>query len=98
MDFVADGLADGCKLPCPVIVDDCTRECLAIEIDTFLTGRRVFEVLERLRPGKQVENANVERFNRTLWEGCSISMCSPSIRQILGFFTCPLDAEAYGRY
>ena len=47
MDFVADGLADGRKLPCLVIVDDCTRECLAIEVDTFLTGRRVVAVLER---------------------------------------------------
>jgi len=48
MDFVADGLADGRKLRCLVIVDDCTRECLAIEVDTSLTGRRVVGVLERL--------------------------------------------------
>ena len=48
MDFVADGLADGRKLRCLVIVDDCTRECLAIEVDTSLTGRRVVGVLEHL--------------------------------------------------
>jgi len=48
MDFVADGLADGRKLRCLTIVDDCTRECLAIEVDTSLTGRRVVAVLERL--------------------------------------------------
>ena len=29
-------------------MDDCSRECLAIEIDTSLTGRRVVAVLERL--------------------------------------------------
>ena len=48
MDFVADGLADGRKLRCLNVVDDCTRECLAIEVDTSLTGRRVAAVLERL--------------------------------------------------
>jgi putative transposase len=48
MDFVSDGLADGRKLRCLNIVDDCTRECLAIEVDTSLTGRRVVAVLERL--------------------------------------------------
>jgi putative transposase len=48
MDFVSDGLADGRKLRCLNVVDDCTRECLAIEVDTSLPGRRVTEVLERL--------------------------------------------------
>ncbi len=48
MDFVADALADGRKLRCLNVVDDCTRECLAIEVDTSLTGRRVVAVLERL--------------------------------------------------
>lgn len=48
MDFVADALADGRKLRCLNIVDDCTRECLAIEVDTSLTGKRVVAVLERL--------------------------------------------------
>lgn len=30
------------------IVDDFTKECLAIEVDTSLPGRRVVNVLERL--------------------------------------------------
>jgi hypothetical protein len=30
------------------VIDDCTRECLAIEADTSLPGARVIEVLERL--------------------------------------------------
>ena len=34
MDFVSDGLADGRKIRCLNIVDDCTRECLVIEVDT----------------------------------------------------------------
>jgi putative transposase len=48
MDFVADGLADGRRLRCLTIVDDCTRECAAIEVDTSITGTRVKAVLERL--------------------------------------------------
>ena len=48
MDFVADGLADGRRLRCLTIVDDCTRECVAIEVDTSITGSRVKAVLERL--------------------------------------------------
>jgi putative transposase len=48
MDFVSDGLADGRRLRCLTIVDDRTRECLAIEVDTSITGTRVKAVLERL--------------------------------------------------
>ncbi len=48
MDFIADGLSDGRRLRCLVIVDDFSRECLVIEVDTSLTGRRVAAVLDRL--------------------------------------------------
>src|SRR6185503_1488460 len=48
MDFVADGLIGGRRLRCLTIVDDCTRECVAIEVDTSITGVRVEAVLERL--------------------------------------------------
>ena len=48
MDFVADGLIDGRKLRCLAIVDDYSRECLALEVDTSINGRRVVAVLERL--------------------------------------------------
>ena len=48
MDFVSDGLANGRRLRCLTIVDDCTRECLAIEVDTSITGTRVKAVMERL--------------------------------------------------
>jgi putative transposase len=48
MDYVADALIDGRKLRALTIVDDFTRECLAIEVDTSLPGSRVAAVLERL--------------------------------------------------
>ena len=48
MDFMADTLASGRTLRTLNVVDDFTRECLAIEVDTSLSGRRVTRVLERL--------------------------------------------------
>ncbi|MGZ4357717.1 MAG: IS3 family transposase [Gaiellaceae bacterium] len=46
MDFVHDYLTDGRKLRTLNIVDTCTRECLAIEVDLSLTGERVTRVLD----------------------------------------------------
>ena len=43
-----DQLADGRRNRTLNIVDDCTRECLAIEVDTSLSGRRVVRVLDEL--------------------------------------------------
>ena len=48
MDFVADGLIGRRRLRCLTIVDDCTRECLAIEVDASITGSRVQAVLDRI--------------------------------------------------
>jgi putative transposase len=48
MDFVHDTLASGRKFRTLNVVDDCTRECVAIEVDTSLGGARVVRVLERL--------------------------------------------------
>ena len=46
MDFVHDYLADGRRLRALNIVDTCTRECLAIEVDLSLTGERVTRALD----------------------------------------------------
>jgi len=48
MDFVADTLAHGRTFRVLTIVDEYTRECLAIETDTSLPVLRVIRVLERL--------------------------------------------------
>jgi putative transposase len=48
MDFVADTLAHGRTFRVLTIIDEHTRECLAIETDTSLPGLRVIRVLERL--------------------------------------------------
>ena len=48
MDFVSDGLASGRSFRSLTLVDEFTRECLAIEVDTSLGGARVRRVLERV--------------------------------------------------
>jgi putative transposase len=49
MDVTADTLADGRAFRTLNIVDDFTRECVAIEVDRSLPGARVVRVLERLQ-------------------------------------------------
>jgi len=48
MDFVTDSIVTGRRFRALTIVDDYTRECPAIEVDTSLGGRRVVSVLDRL--------------------------------------------------
>ncbi len=48
MDFVTDSTATGRRFRALTIIDDYSRECPAIEVDTSLGGRRVVSVLERL--------------------------------------------------
>lgn len=56
MDFMSDSLATGRSFRALNIVDDYTRECLAIEVDTSLPGERVARVLDRLiRSGRKPE-------------------------------------------
>ena len=48
MDFVSDSFANGGKFRAFTLVDQYTRECPAIEVDTTLPSLRVIRVLERL--------------------------------------------------
>ena len=48
LDFVSDALVDGRRFRLLVVVDDFTRECLALVVDTSLSGRRVARELDRL--------------------------------------------------
>ncbi len=48
MDFVSDFTAEGRRLKILTVVDEFTRYCAAIEVDTSIPGARVAQVLERL--------------------------------------------------
>lgn len=48
LDFVSDQLTDGRRFRILTVVDDCTRENLALVADTSLSGTRVARELDRL--------------------------------------------------
>jgi len=52
MDFMGDTLASGRTFRTLNIVDDCSRECLEIEVDTSISGVRVTRVLDRIGEGR----------------------------------------------
>ncbi len=59
MDFVSDCVSTGKVIRMLTVVDDCTRECPAIEVDTPLGGLRVGRVLERIASERGLPEAIV---------------------------------------
>lgn len=49
MDFVADNLFNGRRIRALTLVDNFSRECLAIHVDQMIKGKGVVQVMERLR-------------------------------------------------
>src|ERR1051326_8215435 len=65
LDFIHDQLTDGRRFRILAIVDDCTRECLALVADTSISGRRVARELDntirqRARPDSIVSDNGTE--------------------------------------
>lgn len=65
LDFVSDQLVDGRRFRILTVVDDCTRECLALVADTSLSGMRVARELDQLmtmrgKPGTIVSDNGTE--------------------------------------
>jgi putative transposase len=59
MDFLSDCVSTGRVIRMLTIVDDCTRECPAIEVDTSLGGLRVRRVLDRIASERGLPEAIV---------------------------------------
>lgn len=72
MDFMSDGLVCGRKFRTLNVIDDCSREALAIEIDTSLPAPRLIRVLDRIieERGKpdQIRVDNGPEFTCSLFE------------------------------
>ena len=65
LDFVSDQLLDSRRFRILTVVDDCTRECLALVADTSLSGMRVARELDQLiaargKPGTIVSDNGTE--------------------------------------
>jgi putative transposase len=54
LDFVHDSLMSGRRFRALTVIDEWSRESLAIEVDVSLTGERVARVLDRLASGRGV--------------------------------------------
>ena len=52
LDFVHDQMIDGRRFRILTVVDDCTRECLALVPDTSISGLRVARELDRVIAGR----------------------------------------------
>jgi putative transposase len=52
VDFVHDQMVDGRRFRIFAVVDDCTRECLALVADTSIPGLRVARELDRIIAGR----------------------------------------------
>lgn len=48
MDFMSDSMVGNRKFRTFNVIDDCTREVLAIEVDTSLSSKRIIRTLERI--------------------------------------------------
>ncbi len=68
MDFVHDTLRCGRRFRVLRIVECHSRECLALEVDTSLSGERVVRVVERLRETRGVPQV-MQTDNGPEWTG-----------------------------
>jgi len=73
MDFVSDTFADGRRLRVLAVIDNFTRACLALEVDTSLGAERVVRVLRRLAeirglPERLLMDNGPEFTSRALWQ------------------------------
>ena len=88
LDFVADQFIDGRRMRILVVVDDCSRECLALIPDTSISGIRVARELSRLvadRGKPQMRSCNGRTITRSTGttspraSPCRMRLPSPSL-------------------
>lgn len=65
LDFVSDQLTDGRRLRILSVVDDCTRECLALVADTLLSGLRVARTRSPYRRARKADDDRQRQWQRT---------------------------------
>lgn len=78
LDFVSDALTDGRRFRVLAVVDDFTRECLALVADTSLSGLRVTRELctiiaDRGKPGTIVSDNGTEFTSMAILKWCQES-------------------------
>lgn len=70
MDFVSGGRRNGSDIRVLTVIDEVTRECLALEVNHSLTGKRVTAVLNGIAPfrglPKEILTDNGSVFTRNM--------------------------------
>ena len=87
LDFVHDNLADGRPIRVLTVIDEFTRECIAMEVDTSMSSSRVVNVLTRigtyrklpkelgLDQGPEFVGSDLENWSKA--QGIGRGFCSP---------------------
>ncbi|PAQ07701.1 hypothetical protein CIT26_20585 [Mesorhizobium temperatum] len=80
LDFVSDAFTDGRRFRVLAVVDDFTRECLALVADTSLSGARVVWELDAViaRRGRSRTIVSDNVLSGRKWRRQSKSLCSPA--------------------
>lgn len=78
LDFVSDAFTDGRRFRVLAVVDDFTRECLALVADTSLSGARVARELDAIiavrgKPDTIVSDNGTELTSMTILKWCEIA-------------------------
>jgi putative transposase len=68
LDFVSDQLTDARRFRILAVVDDCTRECLALVADTSISGRRVARELDDIIRRRRRRPETIVSDNVLSWE------------------------------
>ena len=79
LDFVSDTLISGRRIRILAVVDDFTRECLALVVDTSLSGARVARELDAIiatrgRPPLMIVSDNVLGWEAAAGKGQQVSL------------------------
>ena len=69
LDFLSDAFSDSRRFRILAIVDDFTRECLALIPDTSLPGRRVARELDALIASRPTGDVRLRQRHRADWHG-----------------------------
>jgi transposase InsO family protein len=83
LDFATDAFADGRRFRILVVVDDFTRECVALVADTSLSGARVARELDRHRASQPAGHDRLRQRHRAYQHGDPAMVPGPPDRLAL---------------
>jgi transposase InsO family protein len=93
LDFVADTLVSGRRFRILTLVDDFTRECLGLVVDTSLTGLRVARELNRIAELRGYPRHACQRQRHRADLKCHLGLATGARRRLALHRAWQTDAE-----